>query len=130
MPKYVTAGLTDALLDAAVALAEGCCIVAIIEGRAYVKYDESPKVAELGGPLLSYSHWDMAGPIIARERIDLTARGDGWFANCGQVQHGHTPTIAAMRAFVAAKLGKEIELPCPLGSSDVTANQRAHHTPP
>ena len=81
-----------------------------------------------GGPPLMYSTvWSIAGPIIERERISLvycepgTTAGDVWEAYVGDLcprrldndpatGEGPTPLIAAMRAFVASKLGKEIEL--------------------
>lgn len=64
--------------------------------------------------------WAQGGPIIERERIGLQwlGEGKGWFAgHCRPPQpgvadgRGETPLIAAMRAFVAGKLGDEVELP-------------------
>lgn len=63
--------------------------------------------------------WQDGGPIIERERIDVTYAYDCW---CGMVwdnetiepkidQFGTTPLIAAMRCFVTSKLGEEVELP-------------------
>lgn len=69
-------------------------------------------------------NWLQGGPIIEREEIGLrrnapcfpghewealpsiTARGAG-----GQWGYGPTPLIAAMRCFVASKLGDEVEVP-------------------
>lgn len=62
------------------------------------------------------SRWDQGGPIIERERITIgPAMGrDGWWAgeprNRINDGYGHTPLIAAMRAYVASKFGEEIEL--------------------
>ena len=68
--------------------------------------------------------WNLAGPIIERELIELSNWGiDGWeakatdyssrpngdevFAEC----YGETALIAAMRCFVASKRGDEVEIP-------------------
>jgi hypothetical protein len=63
-------------------------------------------------PLHSYTpstDWAQGGPIIEREGIALlptwTAERPGFSAD------GPTPLIAAMRCYVASKLGDEIELP-------------------
>jgi hypothetical protein len=60
--------------------------------------------------------WGMGGPIIEREKIDIehyTLPSPGWMAgvfNKAQ-KHGPTPLIAAMRAYVASKMGDKIEVP-------------------
>jgi hypothetical protein len=57
--------------------------------------------------------WFHGGPIIERERIELwiATKTDWAGALEGRAQmHGPTPLIAAMRAFVQAKLGDEVEL--------------------
>jgi hypothetical protein len=60
-------------------------------------------------------NWADGGPIIEREKIALsydTGRF-GWVASFydGDDVFGGTPLIAAMRCYVASKLGDEIELP-------------------
>jgi hypothetical protein len=61
--------------------------------------------------------WALGGPIIERERISVWARGDEWAAESftpneqGHEETGETPLIAAMRCYVASKLGDEVELP-------------------
>ena len=58
--------------------------------------------------------WTHGGPIIERERIELRGDGDeGWIAddNLNPSQWGPTPLIAAMRCYVASKLGDEVEVP-------------------
>jgi hypothetical protein len=61
--------------------------------------------------------WAQAGPIIQRERITIDAREHGqlWVAHSRIVGQdgitGPTPLIAALRAFVASKLGEEIDVP-------------------
>lgn len=138
--------LEGALLDMAVAMAEGYKFGAPQQKRNpegglnyWVFYPVSrPGEVTLGaagliagswgGSIPSYStDWDVAGPIIERERIELhPSRGDApWEAGpegsleasgmgvsfCGSGQAGPSPLVAAMRSFVASKFGKEIELP-------------------
>jgi hypothetical protein len=63
----------------------------------------------------SYStNWALGGPIIEREELSgLKCYGtDDWECNNGDIFcEGPTPLIAAMRCFVASKLGDEIEVP-------------------
>lgn len=67
--------------------------------------------------------WAQGGPIIEREDISVNRTHNsypdlGWIAtkpgapnNNSFYQTGAIPLIAAMRCFVAAKLGDEIEIP-------------------
>ena len=63
------------------------------------------------------THWSLGGPIIEREKISVWARSTDFAAesfNEGQegfVEEGPTPLIAAMRCYVASKMGDDIELP-------------------
>lgn len=62
------------------------------------------------------SKWEHGGPIIERERISVISDyheiEDGWLADGGKKQvFGPTPLIAAMRCYVASKLGEEVEVP-------------------
>ena len=59
------------------------------------------------------SEWDYGGPIIERERIELEWSGSEWWARIWADNDfkGSTPLIAAMRCYVASKLGEEVELP-------------------
>ena len=74
---------------------------------------------------LRYStDWSQGGPIIERERIEIK-RGNPLYFPSGTVEidnyyellwlagkhHGTTPLIAAMREYVASKLGNEVEIP-------------------
>jgi hypothetical protein len=62
--------------------------------------------------------WAVGGPIIEREKLDLRWIG---VTNCRAASNeideysyqgfGPTPLIAAMRCYVASKLGDEVELP-------------------
>ena len=59
--------------------------------------------------------WAQGGPIIERENIALYPHGDGTyeaevFLNPKRGA-GPTPLIAAMRCYVASKLGDEVEVP-------------------
>ena len=73
--------------------------------------------------------WDQGGPIIEREKIDV-ARGNDiyfpsgnekgdfyeplWVASGKEIRqriHGPTPLIAAMRCYVASKLGDIVDVP-------------------
>jgi hypothetical protein len=63
--------------------------------------------------------WAQGGPIIEREEIAL-ATGYNWEAtkeieHRGEadycIQHGPTPLIAAMRCYVASKLGDTVDIP-------------------
>lgn len=82
--------------------------------------------------MVKYStDWTQGGPIIAREDISFRkyhnpsseAHGKyyaricresgtlvGWYQTTGFQQTGPTPLIAAMRCFVASKLGEEVEV--------------------
>ena len=56
--------------------------------------------------------WAQGGPIIEREKIATAWHITRWVAWRGVVEHpGPTPLIAAMRCYVAAKLGDDIEIP-------------------
>lgn len=64
------------------------------------------------------TNWAQSGPIIERERIDLVWNGD-WFAETDAANRsdwvatgrGRTPLIAAMRCYVASKLGDDVDVP-------------------
>ena len=58
------------------------------------------------------TNWSHGGPIIEREGIAIGKSWEGWKAftetSGGE---GPTPLIAAMRCYVASKLGDEVEIP-------------------
>lgn len=71
------------------------------------------------------SDWAQGGPIIEREKLSFVAPHDDiqcWEAVHPQHPHdekyGETPLIAAMRCYVASKLGAEIEIPNELTGGD------------
>jgi hypothetical protein len=93
-----TSELTGAALDWAVAKCE--------VGAEFI--------GEIDDPHFYSTDWALGGVIIERERIELRdAGGDGWAAddNLHATQYGDTPLIAAMRCYVASKLGDEVEVP-------------------
>ena len=60
--------------------------------------------------------WAQGGPIIKREKIELNLFGSGWMATrtdgpAVSEEIGPTPLVAAMRCYVASKLGDELEIP-------------------
>jgi hypothetical protein len=59
--------------------------------------------------------WAQGGPIIERDRIaiDPYVTHSQWGANKDGAfyRDGPTPLIAAMRCYVASKLGDEVEIP-------------------
>ncbi len=62
--------------------------------------------------------WTQGGPIIEKAIIDILScdGGDYWQAHIylsdeRVEEFGQTPLIAAMRCFVASKLGDEVEIP-------------------
>lgn len=84
--------------------------------RVTYNHDSNPK----GYDLCRYStDWSQGGPIIEREKITLEFIPTiGWraaleFLDENQAESIGAPTalIAAMRCFVASKLGDEIEIP-------------------
>lgn len=67
-------------------------------------------------------YWAQGGPIIEREKIEVRPFANYWIAvknfpsEYGQgiactSQQGKYPLIAAMRCYVASKLGDEVEVP-------------------
>ena len=70
-----------------------------------------------GEPVYSYStNWVFGGPIIEREKLCLCweprLKEMEWEAGMyGGQGTGPTPLIAAMRCYVASKLGDDVEVP-------------------
>tara|TARA_R110000868_G_C10764440_1_gene754198 strand:+ start:375 stop:701 length:327 start_codon:yes stop_codon:yes gene_type:complete len=66
-------------------------------------------------PDLQYStNWNQGGPILEREKIQL-GFGTMWSAftidQWPTLTLGETPLIAAMRCFIASRLGDEVDVP-------------------
>ena len=98
-----TSELTGTALDWAVQMAEG-----------YVQPDPIAFAKNIFKPS---TDWAQGGSIIEREEIciDKVAR-ENWCACVRSVKnslwlYGPTPLIAAMRCYVASKLGETIEVP-------------------
>jgi len=108
-----TSELTGAALDWAVAKAEGEAESAVIRG--YVTGKGKP-----AGRYTPSIDWSQGGPIIEREGIAIRKMRDGgWIATDSSVYgwlqpSSPTPLIAAMRCYVASKLGEEVEIPLEL----------------
>ena len=112
-----TSELTGAALDWAVAEAEGFFktkMASITDGKVDVFYFDGYTPS---------TNWALSGEIIESERICLEdAAGMYWVASLvhedkeydGVMRtemQGATPLIAAMRCYVASKLGNEVQLP-------------------
>ena len=101
-----TSELTGAALDWAVDKCQGREWESVGSFLAY--HDE--------GQFNYSTDWSLAGPIIEREKITVsypkpdricTAFAFDWAINA----HGPAPLIAAMRCFVASKLGDDVDVP-------------------
>jgi hypothetical protein len=105
-----TSELAGAALDWAVAKAEE------FDADALVQLAKRVPGKDYGFFLTKYStNWAQGGPILEREKITIFIRDEEWFAH-SQLStpedfHGDTPLIAAMRCYVASKLGDEVEIP-------------------
>ncbi len=75
-----------------------------------------------GGAYAPSTDWSQGGPIIEREAYNLFKHNGGseWCCACNVQRDGYTaiitadgptPLIAAMRCYVASKLGDEVEVP-------------------
>lgn len=105
--KTKTNELTGPALDWAVAKCEGV----INGGDLDIGF-------VLEGGYIPSTNWAQGGSIIEREGIstwvfdDVTWKAQNPFASgVDQVFEGPTPLIAAMRCFIASKLGDEVDVP-------------------
>ena len=119
--------LTGAALDWAVSQCEGLnpLLVSSFEGGCVeglagypFVYLHEPMKHNIAAPAFYTGYtpsasWWLGGEIIARERISLIDQGgDCWLATCGWTEmFGDTYLIAAMRSYVASKLGNEVQIP-------------------
>lgn len=99
-----TSELTGAALDWAVAKCE--------VGEEFI--------GEIDDPHFYSTDWAIGGAIIERERINLepfrSVFGEQWSAD-GEWD-SPTPLIAAMRCYVASKLGDDVEIPASLNKGE------------
>lgn len=124
--KIKTNELTGAALDWAVAEAAGLETyfddgVVCLKGQPF---------DDTGSYWLPTQNWSQGGPIIEREKISVllsfkdsyavgaNARPSGWCARMYQygvliepLSYGPTPLVAAMRCYVASKLGDTVDIP-------------------
>ena len=98
-----TSELNGDALDWAVAKCEGGWILDI---ASFIPHHSI-------GRMRFSTDWAQGGPIIERDGIALYLYGDGqWNAHTGGKEfNGPTPLIAAMRCYVASKLGDEVDVP-------------------
>lgn len=124
--KIKTADLIRPTLDWAVATIEGyvCQFDDEVSGPWLVPqegflHDEKP-LSEFSPS----TNWSQGGPIIEREELGLKrnapcSQGREWEASPsitakgagGKWDYGPTPLLAAMRCFVASRLGDEVDIP-------------------
>jgi hypothetical protein len=112
-----TSELTGAALDWAVAIVKDMRIE--VRPKSACGRPLYVLAAEQGRePWLWYpsTNWAQGGPIIEREKIGLffdRACGNRWRANhiTAPYQIAKTPLVAAMRCYVASKLGDDVEIP-------------------
>lgn len=104
--------LNGAQLDWAAAKAEGLEVRLLNGGTEMVLLD--------GDWWYPSESWAQGGPIIEREMITVgPAKHEGFMAWAWPKKDGFwgdSPLVAAMRCYVASKLGDEIELPVELSA--------------
>ena len=107
--KIKTNDLKELALDYVVAMIEGYTLNPATRSSAWIAYS---------------TDWAQGGPIIEREQLHVSPEfwiSDGWHwvayvlgpGNLDEnfEQRGPTPLIAAMRCYVASKLGDEVDVP-------------------
>jgi hypothetical protein len=105
--KVKTSELKERALDWAVAQTKGRIWEAV---KSFIAYHED-------GEMNYSTNWAQGGPIIEREGIGFfPSEREGkprWGARMVNtyISYGPTPLIAAMRCYVASKLGDEIDIP-------------------
>jgi hypothetical protein len=100
--KLKTSEVEGEVLDRLVAQCEG----QVYHGPAWTKYS---------------TDWAQAGPIIEREHLKIVYFASSREWNVSKLRYGGlcepynmkapTPLVAAMRCYVASKLGDEVEVP-------------------
>lgn len=124
MTTVPTSQLQGAALDWAVAKCEALPVALHSTGAIYL-IDTPWGDKTLVKWLAEFSptrHWAQGGPIIEREAHNLFKHNGGteWCCACNVPRDGYTaivtadgptPLIAAMRCYVASKLGDEVDVP-------------------
>ena len=116
--KMKTAELTGVALNWAVAMCEGWKYTTARDNTG--QYPWLIKVGRDINPkqYRPSSNWMQGGKIIEREGISILSTESGeWCATIGELYYeddnprSPTPLIAAMRCYVASKMGDEVEIP-------------------
>lgn len=129
MKKLKVSEATGAVLDWLVAKCEGIPVALHNTGAIYLidtPWADKSRVKWLA-EFSPRKHWAQGGPIVEREKIDLFTEKqtyvESWCASIARYQngmrlvgwrmhqYGATPLTAAMRCYVASKLGDEVEVP-------------------
>lgn len=120
MATIKTSELSGAALDWAVAKCEGITEIGAPEG---ISFEEEFILMHDAGDFAYSTDWSEGGPIIERESIDIEKHSEGYWegsiyaydndgwGTCTYNYKGPTPLIAAMRCYVASKLGDTVEIP-------------------
>ena len=115
--KIKTSELTGPALDWAVAKCKGQAL--LDPNNNEWEYCWNLLGDNSGNYYFPSSDWSQGGLLMERERISLRAGHSGWWVasilnlndDATFSMGGSTPLIAAMRCFVASKLGEEVEIP-------------------
>jgi hypothetical protein len=107
-----TAELSGAALNWAVAKCEGLlCFGYRTDGERFAIEDSDGQIEGF----MPSANWAQGGAVIEREMIKLVPVTGALWEAYKRNQHipsdGATPLIAAMRCYVASKLGDEVEIP-------------------
>ncbi len=124
MVKIKTSELTGAALDRAVSVVQGYDYD-IVDGQVVTGMSVLITSGDFAGchtdEVFSPStDWAQGGPIIERERVMLTPCQGTWRAEgpgdyeLNRCHYGPTPLVAAMRCYVASKLGPTVQVPAEL----------------
>lgn len=117
---------TNELIGAALELMVVKCETPIGGYKSWVRAEVDSGVVPAG--CRYSSDWLWGGPIIEREKIELSWSGEHWTATWwadnsdmakapakrfahNRHQQGPTPLIAAMRCYVSSKMGDEVDVP-------------------
>ena len=116
-----TSELTGTALDWAVAKCEGHDQFVQHTPHLRVYHQRTDSLSSYTVTFCPSTDWTRGGPLIERECIDIMFEGPEWYAymryeaadgyNRTLQYDGPTPLIAAMRCFVASKLGAEVDVP-------------------